>query len=415
MTEPPSKGLQGQAAPFQPAEQVSPRPYGRETLLLYDVDVSATEDDVIGLFTSTPELKVVSVKPDVHQTWYVKLETEDQAKKAAMHFINHPTTLNGVQVRMRVKQRGGSMPSSSVPFNQQVKGGERPSDARRKKPVRGNEGPNHNNRNARAKGRKPTTPPQPKEPQLKELQPNDFPQLPGTVNPQHLATSSPPEDTPGVTGRSWAKVVITPVDKPNSPATPSGNAPQKMFESKKGTAKSHAAYKEMMTTVDTTSASSSTTSASTPPPPIAPAEHKRRGWEQPELTKKPDTTPPASNTASVKVEEDDQAHMNGHAKHESDSVPAPAAVIPENKSSQGGAWAKSFVQVIKEQPPRKNNALSISSALKGNESWGDVDDEEQESSWPRGADNSDWRKDASQRRVAEIARGGRGGGFAQTN
>ena len=76
------------------------RRYGRDTVILRDVDSAVTQEDVLALFKDT-EFKVVSAKLDLLNTWFVQMENEEQSKSAVLYLMNK--TLRGNPVHARVK------------------------------------------------------------------------------------------------------------------------------------------------------------------------------------------------------------------------------------------------------------------------------------------------------------------------
>mmetsp|Transcript_3443 Transcript_3443/g.5874 ORF Transcript_3443/g.5874 Transcript_3443/m.5874 type:complete len:719 (+) Transcript_3443:297-2453(+) len=70
----------------------------RVTIILRDVHEDTTEDDIKTLFG---EIKVVSARSDVGQTWFVTMETEEDAKSAVLHLLGK--TLHGLPVKARLK------------------------------------------------------------------------------------------------------------------------------------------------------------------------------------------------------------------------------------------------------------------------------------------------------------------------
>jgi len=73
----------------------------RNTVILREVDPSATEAQILALVENNVDFKVISAREDVQNTWFVQFENEDQAK-LAVTFLSKQT-LCGKPVKARVK------------------------------------------------------------------------------------------------------------------------------------------------------------------------------------------------------------------------------------------------------------------------------------------------------------------------
>ncbi|GBG25241.1 La-related protein CG11505 [Hondaea fermentalgiana] len=72
----------------------------RTTIILREVSEEAKEEDIHSLFSDT-QFSVVSVRSEVGNSWFVTMETEDEAKDAIIHLIGK--SLHGQAVKARLK------------------------------------------------------------------------------------------------------------------------------------------------------------------------------------------------------------------------------------------------------------------------------------------------------------------------
>jgi hypothetical protein len=73
----------------------------RTTVILREMPDSAQESEIKELFLGNPAFKVMSVRADVGNTWFVEFETEEGAKEAVMYVT--AKTFQGERVKARLK------------------------------------------------------------------------------------------------------------------------------------------------------------------------------------------------------------------------------------------------------------------------------------------------------------------------
>ena len=79
------------------------KPAGRSTLILRDIPTDAPEDEVRAIF-DFPECKPISaVRSDIGDTWFVSLDSEEDAKDTVLALRVHKRLFRGQAVKARVK------------------------------------------------------------------------------------------------------------------------------------------------------------------------------------------------------------------------------------------------------------------------------------------------------------------------
>lgn len=520
----------------------------RTTIILREVDTTATEEKILALFDDET-FKVVSIRMDVQNTWFVNMENEDMAKQAVLQLSQK--TLCDKPVKARLKSEGtlrtaappwqptaqvaqaifmqgygaqgyqqqappGSQgygtwgsgkpasinrpPSGGVYKRQspvedgagegemngqpgsadlsQIQaggehahhhGGRAGTSGSRRGPNSGQSRQQGDKRGGRRNQNQQATVPQ--KPVV--FQPGDFPSLTGSSVAAVEATSTqvftPAPPIPEAPANSWAAraktaadtTVVAPTKKEtaavmadNKPTTKKESAPVAQSEKKAAVDAPIAREFQKPVRENPATATSPAQPSSAQTAEEVAAEVKRRGWEKPGLApskketaeaetqknapagaddvkaKEPsvkeqsvEKTKEGKKSSGKRSEKKDKNEMNGHA--------AVNPVIPL-------AWAsKSFAQIIKEAPvstgPASQSNLSPSGgsaipALRGNENWGDVEDDEpvaangekqtndkngRSGGSSRGGlvqleklktsseGSNDWRRDAAARRISE--------------
>ena len=97
----------------------------RTTIILREIDADVTQEEISALIDAK---LVVSARPDVHQTWFVQLATEADARQAVLDLANKQ--LRGKPVKARVKSENLSkLAVPWVPSSTASPGAARPANA----------------------------------------------------------------------------------------------------------------------------------------------------------------------------------------------------------------------------------------------------------------------------------------------
>lgn len=84
----------------------------RTTIIIREAGDNVSETDIRDLLEGT-DFKIVSVRSDVAQTWFVTMDSEDDAKNALLYIIGK--TLNGQRIKARLKSETLPAPAPAPP------------------------------------------------------------------------------------------------------------------------------------------------------------------------------------------------------------------------------------------------------------------------------------------------------------
>jgi hypothetical protein len=99
--------------------KVRPTAVERNTLILRDIAPTVPVEDLKKLFDESKTGKVVSIRPDVENTWFVTFENQDICQKTAIWLLSQ--TFQGKPVKCRVKSEN-LVRSFYIPSAQQTSG-----------------------------------------------------------------------------------------------------------------------------------------------------------------------------------------------------------------------------------------------------------------------------------------------------
>ena len=84
----------------------------RTTIIIREAGDNVTESDIRDLLEGT-EFKINSIRSDVAQTWFVSMDSEEDAKSALLYIIGK--TLNGQRIKARLKSETLPAPAPAPP------------------------------------------------------------------------------------------------------------------------------------------------------------------------------------------------------------------------------------------------------------------------------------------------------------